>query len=315
MKTKLQQRLFFITCVTVFLINSCSNDIDDTLNAVFKNQIEGKVLNQFKSSDGIMYSTGCADCLDDGSYTFDENNLISNLLIPDSLPHRYDLSDLLPPVGNQGRQGSCTSWAITYYMKSMQEKIKSGLNYTADNIMSPAYTYNQLSQGICEGTSLPATLNVLLDKGSVSLSSFPYYDYTCSRQPSLEQDSLAVNHKISDYKYLSGINMVPEMKTLITDSIPVIISAFLTPEFGITDEFGVSAYREHSRDFDEEGACHAMLVVGYDDLYNAFKVVNSWGENWGNDGFVWIDYKAFENVLEETAVFKVISSAMVAYNE
>ena len=58
-----------------------------------------------------------------------------------------------------------------------------------------------------------------------------------------------------------------------------------------------------------------MLVVGYSDEYNAFKVVNSWGENWGSDGFVWIDYAAFENASDPSANFRVINNAYVAYNE
>ena len=36
-----------------------------------------------------------------------------------------------------------------------------------------------------------------------------------------------------------------------------------------------------------------MLLVGYDDQKSAFKVMNSWGKEWGDNGFSWIDYKFF----------------------
>ncbi|MEJ0106451.1 MAG: C1 family peptidase [Bacteroidota bacterium] len=38
---------------------------------------------------------------------------------------------------------------------------------------------------------------------------------------------------------------------------------------------------------------HAMVVIGYNDTKNAFKVMNSWGTKWGDNGFAWIDYANF----------------------
>ena len=40
---------------------------------------------------------------------------------------------------------------------------------------------------------------------------------------------------------------------------------------------------------------HAVCIIGYDDnLYGgAFEIVNSWGPNWGNSGYLWIKYSDF----------------------
>jgi hypothetical protein len=35
---------------------------------------------------------------------------------------------------------------------------------------------------------------------------------------------------------------------------------------------------------------HAMLMVGYDDTKKAFRVKNSWGSGWGDNGYVWMSY-------------------------
>ncbi|MEZ4955452.1 MAG: C1 family peptidase [Saprospiraceae bacterium] len=40
---------------------------------------------------------------------------------------------------------------------------------------------------------------------------------------------------------------------------------------------------------------HAMTIVGYDDGKNAFRIVNSWGTNWGDNGFAWVDYSLMTN--------------------
>jgi hypothetical protein len=40
-------------------------------------------------------------------------------------------------------------------------------------------------------------------------------------------------------------------------------------------------------------AYHAMILGGYDDSKNAFRVVNTWDTNWGDHGFIWVDYNFF----------------------
>jgi C1A family cysteine protease len=37
-----------------------------------------------------------------------------------------------------------------------------------------------------------------------------------------------------------------------------------------------------------------MVLSGYDDSKNAFRVRNSWGD-WGDDGSIWVDYDYFMN--------------------
>ena len=49
---------------------------------------------------------------------------------------------------------------------------------------------------------------------------------------------------------------------------------------------------------------HAMLLCGYDDNIGAYKVMNSWGENWGEKGFFWIDYNFFKLAISQTPLLK-----------
>ncbi len=285
-----------VLLILVIMVTSCQ---DEPIG--LPSEIEEKV-----------FFTGL-DCVGSGEYSFNPENLLEGLVIPDSLPESYDLSTFLPPIGNQGQQGSCASWAVSYYMKSLQENLKTEFPNTTATIMSPSYTYNQITRGECKGTSISETLDLIMEKGVCSISEFPYSDSNCSLQPTDSVIKLAQNAKISYYKNLSGNNMVLEMKTLITEQTPIIIGTYLSDEFGNVDEFDLVAYREHQVNYGSE-RCHAMLVIGYSDTYNAFKVVNSWGSDWGNEGFIWIDYKAFENVLDKNAEFKVINQAYIAYD-
>jgi cathepsin K len=303
---KKKRRLLSVIFLTTLMLYSCKDDFDDNLSLDLIND------NVFVDENGNEFGTGILNCTY-GSYTIYPDNVV-NVTIPDLLPDSYDLSIFLPPIGNQGRQGSCVSWATTYYLKSFQERIQSGLPYNNTRTMSPAFTYNQLTQGNCTGTTFENTLDILKNQGTVSLAEFPYDENSCTVQPTPQHVDLAEVNKIASYKYLSGSNMVLEMKALLLEQTPILISTFLTPNFGKTDNFGLTAYREHTVNLNQSGTCHAMLVVGYSNEFHAFKVVNSWGLNWGDNGYVWIDYEAFANVLNQNYSFKVINSAIVVYD-
>jgi C1A family cysteine protease len=310
----LEKVIFF---VLIAQIQSSCSDIDDNLE---KNKLTPIISQlpifddgQHTDSNGVIYYTGMENCIA-GVYSTDLNNLLLNLQIASNMPVSFDLSIYLPPIGNQGKQGSCTSWSTTYYMKSMQERIQAVAPYLAETVMSPSYTYNQITQGNCKGTSFEDTLDILKNKGVVPMSVFPYYDYTCLVQPTALQNIIATSNRISSYKYLSGLNMVSEMKTLLISKSPILISVFLTNKFGIKDQFGLTAYRPHAINSDTKGDCHAMLVVGYSDQYEAFKVVNSWGSAWGDNGFGWIDYSAFSQIYNTSNSFKIINQAIVVYD-
>ena len=42
---------------------------------------------------------------------------------------------------------------------------------------------------------------------------------------------------------------------------------------------------------------HAMVVIGYSDDRNAFKIINSWGTEWCDGGYGWLDYNHFNRVV------------------
>src|SRR5262245_16066469 len=45
---------------------------------------------------------------------------------PSTLPSSVDFSDKIPPPGNQGQEGSCTSWAVAYAAMSGMEAMEEG---------------------------------------------------------------------------------------------------------------------------------------------------------------------------------------------
>lgn len=66
--------------------------------------------------------------------------------------------------------------------------------------------------------------------------------------------------------------------------------------------------------YDEPGGAvlgnHAQVVIGYSDVLNAFKVLNSWGPSWGDEGFAWIAAELMGRISFDKWVISVTPEAV-----
>ena len=264
------------------------------------------------------------DPIDDGSrefgldnsycYGFDEpiDQTILDIDINIDYPEAHDISEYLPPIGSQGNQGSCVAWATGYYMKSFQENLQNSEDQVinSDVVLSPSFIFNQIKIQPCSGSQIADALDLLLLSGTPDLTVMGYDDTDCTTQPTALQEKLAEQNKIASYFYLDGDILLEQTKAVLLENKPVVIAISIDRNyFGVLED-GLAVYRKSKK---VDGA-HAMLVVGYDNAMNAFKVVNSWGQNWGSQGFVWIDYTAFEDVLNQSRDFNILCEAWVSYD-
>ena len=214
------------------------------------------------------------------------------------LPRFKDLSDFLPPVGNQGRQSSCVGWAASYALKSFQEKIESKITM----LFSPSFIYNQINNGQDGGARFIDALNLLSQIGAARYEDMPYNENDWISQPSEEIKEKAKPYRI-DYWRQVNIMDIKEVKNQVNAGYPVVIGTAVDQGFQAGKRNGTSDFVWRASQGNSLGG-HAMLVVGFDDSRNAFKVMNSWGTNWGNDGFCWLDYNYFTTAVKEIYVAK-----------
>ncbi|MBF0356651.1 MAG: DUF4384 domain-containing protein [Alphaproteobacteria bacterium] len=211
------------------------------------------------------------------------------------LPPSVDLSRWFPAVGHQGGQPSCTAWSTAYYLRSYYENRLASETAQAPTPLSPAFVYNQLAHppGQCsEGLAIPDALTLLKDKGAPPLASFPYSEKTCAAQPDSQTGQLAGRFRIESWKRLDT-GKPDDVKGELAAGNPVVVAMMTPPNF---DKFkGGTIYDDAKRS--EEA--HAMAVVGYDDAKRAFRLINSWGTDWGDDGYAWVSYRAFQTDVAE----------------
>jgi len=240
------------------------------------------------------------------------------------LPARIDLSMYAPEVINQGDNGTCVAVSVGYYMRTILEAQKRqvtsrlGIGQVNKLRFSPWYLYNTIKEAgdtDCKaGIDIGAALEYIKQKGLPAYSAAA--TQTCEPPTPLEATP---DSRLLDYVKLFGIVDDRKSKELATkkalsELAPVVVGIQTTPSLKnlalkktimprissalagqrAADRSTFTLWRPELSSSLSFG--HAMCVVGYDDTMfgtGAFKLINSWGTNWGDNGYFWIAYADF----------------------
>jgi len=84
------------------------------------------------------------------------------------------------------------------------------------------------------------------------------------------------------------IEDIQQLRTAIALSRPVVIGMQVPESFRSAGDLWTPKYGDSA----DKGFGHAMIVVAYDDYKygGAVQLMNSWGTEWGNQGFCWVKY-------------------------
>lgn len=213
-----------------------------------------------------------------------------------------DLSSQMPPVGNQGEEGSCVAWAMGYYHKTHTEWKEQGWNVSlAENQFSPRFMYNLINGGADNGAYFDDAMKCLVDIGCANMALCPYTWGNYTNWPSETAFVFALQYRGAGQYYIdcsgdAGLNLV---KTQLNNGYTVVLGINV---YGNFDNIGAynNIYCVAQRTGTNRGG-HAVTIVGYDDAMvtadgtGAFKLVNSWGTNWGAYGYFWMSYEAVKD--------------------
>jgi hypothetical protein len=215
------------------------------------------------------------------------------------LPSDASIKKWAPYPKSQGSYGTCTGWATTYAARTIIEAQKN--NWTdktiiTNNAFSPGFVY-KLSQlegdvNCSTGTYINRAIETIQNYGTPKYSDF---SENCPDFISEEIMAKAVNFKVKDYAKIFGLNdgenfKIEATKKSLSENKPVVIGMIVPPSFN--NPTGCWTPTEQP---DVSYGGHAMCVVGYDDnMYGgAFEIQNSWGDWWGNKGYIWVKYETY----------------------
>jgi len=228
------------------------------------------------------------------------------------VPSSASLKKYCPIPGNQGRYCTCAGWASAYGARTISWAVKNNLtdvNDITNQAFSPSFVYSGIKSNDdtdCQlGSSICLGVEVLKDKGSVFKTELPYQ---CDPviNPSIIQQ--AKDYAIKDFQRLTfrmGITTTEDfdnIKKALADKRPVLASIKCYQSF--MDARGVKVWNGVP---DSDMGYHAICLIGYDDNYNngdgtqgAVELINSWGTDWGDGGFIHIKYQDFQKILATT---------------
>ncbi|MFK7971460.1 MAG: C1 family peptidase [Bacteroidia bacterium] len=221
-----------------------------------------------------------------------------------TFPSQASLVQYAPQRRHQGEQGSCVGWASAYAARSILFNQANGTN---NGSFSPSFLYNHIALRGCQGSYLPEAMEFMRKVGALPYTEFPYNPREC-RKPQVNQTmaSRANQFRIRGYDRLTmGHNDPrPNIKAIrehIADGGPVVIGMQVGQSF-MQGMLGKAMWNPTRSDYNMSNmGGHAMTVIGYDDKKSggAFQLMNSWGDNWGQNGIGWVTYKDFNFFVKE----------------
>ncbi|PJZ44898.1 C1 family peptidase [Leptospira brenneri] len=232
----------------------------------------------------------------------------------EGLPSEVSLLKYAPKRQNQGDQGSCTGWAVSYAARTILHAKATGEDPNKVSF-SPAYLFNQNTDKDCDGAYPVDLLDDLKKQGNLQFSEFPYNESSCRSKPTKEQKEKAKEFRIEGYQRLTEDGEkydtdIESIKQYISQGSPVVISmevggSFLDLNkavwFPTSEDYKAVKRYIKGKDSSEEWGGHAMTAIGYDDNKEggAIQIMNSWGERFGQKGIFWLRYEDFNQFVRE----------------
>ncbi len=206
---------------------------------------------------------------------------------------KADLRRYCSPVLNQGQLSSCCSIALVGAMELLE--IKSGTKMVPRSSLFLYYNARKISgtQDRSVGVLAAHTNAALMAHGVCEEEVWPY-----------REANLAVAPPAEAYKRAGGLEAIQYARLASTEEAKVSISNGLPVLFSLTMGMGYYEAARHGGLIPEYGSVdngqhaeHAVLAVGYDDDAQRWLTKNSWGEQFGDKGYLHIPYSVLEKTI------------------
>jgi C1A family cysteine protease len=208
---------------------------------------------------------------------------------PDPTASSFDwrTARAVTPVRNQYGCGSCWCFAAVAAFES---------SYLLQTAMTPEqldvseqYILDCGENGGCDGDWFGTAWDFMIEKGSSTEGEAPYQATIGECPKEVRPRYLADGYRLVDPS--KGIPDRAAIKKALCKFGPLATAMDADGGF-LAYESGVYSGYPSSPNPDDDDVNHDVTIVGWDDSKGAWLVKNSMGTDWGEDGYIWIDYNS-----------------------
>lgn len=238
----------------------------------------------------------------------------------ETLPYAYSLQKYVPPVLRQ-EGGTCVGFASFYYGLSTMYNIKFNLTDPKEKYVhsfDPYYIYSitfNESNDCDAGLYFNDAFEKLSKIGAKKLFYPPFTNCGTkwSKEKLINTFSYTTPYNIREWYILDVKNpkFLNLTKALISNNYPVIAGfSFVGSMYSYGPE-NINGVKSDGlwdpSELEEIEGGHALCIIGYDDYKfgGSFKIVNSWGRDYGDDGYMWVTYSDYLSFAKEAYVVEL----------
>lgn len=197
------------------------------------------------------------------------------------LPDKIDLSSFFPTVFDQGELGSCTANALGGCVEFLVKNFIPSRLFIYYNERMEQGTINEDS-----GSTITTGIDTLKKFGVCAETEWNYNIQNFKEKPS---DQCYNDAKKDLVQVALNIQTLDEIKHCLYNGYPVAF-AFQVFEYFQSGDMALSGILKMPQPNEKHLGGHAVLAVGYDDSKKMIKVRNSWGSDWGDNGYFYMPY-------------------------
>ena len=206
------------------------------------------------------------------------------------IAENVDLRPFFTPVKHQGDIGACTVYSLVSIYEYILKKSKSQSTDLSERFVfhNICATHEQMEDS---GSTMSEALTTLQRDGVCAERLCPDIKHFAD-SPSLEAFQDAQTHKVHTAKRVETKREA--FQSALTEGYPVAITLKIFDSFAPT-QGGYIPYPSDEEISSGDFGWHAMVITGYIAKHELYIVRNSWGTEFGENGYCYIPYKYLES--------------------
>jgi len=219
----------------------------------------------------------------------DPRTLKASQVLPKiKLPVKTDNISMELPVKDQGSLPICAGCA-----GSEDQELMDVQDIGLKEWLSAMYLYNNRKDPTTDGMDNLDLMKIRQKKGTCLEKLYPI---GTTKAPSAEAIMDAINHRIGTY---GQVDTLEALKTVLASKRSVVVAV---PVYNFTERMW------YKRPGDQFQGGHDMKAVDYNDQTRKIRIKNSWGKDFGMDGYIEMDYDDFDLAWEWWSAIDIPSS-------